>query len=94
MYKKLNYLYIYVLTYKYSRASLKTENNTMNEDRFTSQNAWYHFVLDDIKQAIDLYGIDVVMVDIYDRLEETRTQEYEYDQSILKTYSMHQVWLQ
>jgi len=70
---------IYVLTYKYSRASLKTENNTMNEDRFTSQNAWYHFVLDDIKQAIDLYGIDVVMVDIYDRLEETRTQEYEYD---------------
>jgi hypothetical protein len=51
----------------------------MNEDRFTSQNAWYHFVLDDIKQAIDLYGIDVVMVDIYDRLEETRTKEYEYD---------------
>ena len=22
--------------------------NTMNEDRFTSQNAWYHFVLDDV----------------------------------------------
>ena len=61
----------------------------MNEDRFTSQNAWYHFVLDDIKQAIDLHGIDVVMVDIYDRLEETRTQEYEYDQSIYKTHSMH-----
>jgi len=69
MYKKLNYLYIYVLTYKYSRASLKTENNTMNEDRFTSQNAWWHFTLDDVDLAVALYGIDQVMTDIYDRIE-------------------------
>lgn len=41
----------------------------MNEDRFTSQNAWYHFILDDIASAVELYGIDQVMVDIYDRLE-------------------------
>jgi hypothetical protein len=41
----------------------------MNEDRFTSQNAWYHFTLDDIELAVALYGIDVVMTDIYDRIE-------------------------
>jgi hypothetical protein len=41
----------------------------MNEDRFTSQNAWYHFTLDDIELAVALYGIDVVMADIYDRIE-------------------------
>ena len=40
----------------------------MNEDRFTSQNAWYHFVLGDIVEAITLYGVDTVMTDIYDRL--------------------------
>ena len=43
-------------------------NNTMNEDRFTSQNAWYHFVLRDIVEAIELYGVDTVMTDIYDVL--------------------------
>lgn len=46
----------------------------MNEDRFTSQNAWYHFVLGDIAEAIHLYGIDVVMTDIYDRLEVEKKQ--------------------
>ena len=56
------------LTSKYSRASLKTENNTMNENRFTSENAWYHFALGDIVQAIALYGVDTVMTDIYDKL--------------------------
>jgi len=64
---------IYVLTYKYSRASLKTENNTMNEDRFTSQNAWYHFVLDDIVDAIRMHGYDVVMTDIVQRYNSTLT---------------------
>lgn len=44
----------------------------MNEDRFTSQNAWYHFVLGDIVDAVKLYGIDTVMTDIYDRLEVER----------------------
>lgn len=43
----------------------------MNEDRFTSQNAWYHFVLDDIVDAIRLHGYDVVMKDIVDRYHET-----------------------
>jgi hypothetical protein len=56
------------------------ENNTMNEDRFTSQNAWYHFVLDDIVDAIRLYGYDVVMQDIVDRYHETsRTVEHLHD---------------
>jgi hypothetical protein len=41
----------------------------MNEDRFNSENAWYHFALGDIAQAIALYGIDVVMTDIYDKVE-------------------------
>ena len=63
---------IYVLTYKYSRASTKMEN-TMNEDRFTSQNAWYHFVLDDIVDAVRLHGYEVVMKDIADRYNETLT---------------------
>jgi hypothetical protein len=44
----------------------------MNEDRFMSENAWYHFVLDDIDLAVSLYGIDVVMTDIYDRIESLR----------------------
>ena len=56
---------IYVLTYKYSRASLKMEH-TMNEDRFTSQNAWYHFVLGDIVEAMRLYGYEQVIQDIND----------------------------
>ena len=46
----------------------------MNEDRFNSQNAWYHFVLDDFVNAGELFGIDVVMVDFYDRLEERRLE--------------------
>lgn len=46
----------------------------MNEDRFTSQNAWYHFVLDDIVDAIRLHGYDVVMQDIIDRYHETLSQ--------------------
>jgi hypothetical protein len=46
----------------------------MNEDRFTSQNAWYHFVLDDIVDAIRLYGYDQVQKDIIDRYHETLTQ--------------------
>jgi hypothetical protein len=46
----------------------------MNENRFVSQNAWYHFVLDDIVDAVELYGIDIVMIDIYDRLEERRLE--------------------
>ena len=40
----------------------------MNEDRFTSQNAWYHYALGDIVQAVAMYGVDTVMTDIYDRL--------------------------
>ena len=52
----------------------------MNEDRFTSENAWYHFVLGDIADAVRRYGIDVVMTDIYDRLEvEQQTKEHIYD---------------
>jgi hypothetical protein len=51
----------------------------MNEDRFTSQNAWYHFILDDIASAVELYGIDVVMTDIYDRVELYRKNEPAYD---------------
>ncbi len=51
----------------------------MNEDRFTSQNAWYHFVLDDIANAVELYGVDVVMADIYDRLEERRLERQSND---------------
>jgi hypothetical protein len=52
----------------------------MNENRFTSQNAWYHFVLDDIVDAIRLYGYDVVMQDIVDRYHETsRSVEHLYD---------------
>ena len=51
----------------------------MNEDRFTSENAWYHFVLDDIASAIERYGIDVVMTDIYDRVELYRKSEPAYD---------------
>lgn len=46
----------------------------MNEDRFTSQNAWYHFLLDDIDLAVSMYGIDTVMTDIYDRIEEHRLE--------------------
>jgi hypothetical protein len=46
----------------------------MNEDRFTSQNAWYHFVLDDIVDAIRLHGYDVVMRDVIDRYHETLSQ--------------------
>ena len=38
----------------------------MNEDRFTSQNAWYHFVLNDIVDAMRLYGYQQVMQDIKD----------------------------
>ena len=68
-----NVITIYVLTLKYSRASLKTEN-TMNEDRFTSQNAWYHFVLDDIVDAIRLNGYEVVMRDIVERYHSTLAQ--------------------
>jgi hypothetical protein len=49
----------------------------MNEDRFTSQNAWYHFVLDDIDSAVAMYGIDQVMTDIYDRIEERRQERLE-----------------
>jgi uncharacterized UPF0146 family protein len=49
----------------------------MNEDRFTSQNAWYHFVLGDIIEAIKLYGIDVVMTDIYDYLEVSKKESLE-----------------
>ena len=62
------------LTLKYSRASLKMRNNTMNENRFTSQNAWYHFVLDDMVDAIRLYGFDVVMNDMRERYNQTLTQ--------------------
>lgn len=51
----------------------------MNEDRFTSQNAWYHFVLDDIDLAVSMYGIDQVMTDIYDRLEERRLERQSND---------------
>ena len=51
----------------------------MNEDRFISENAWYHFVLDDITSAVELYGIDVVMTDIYDRVELYRKNEPAYD---------------
>lgn len=40
----------------------------MNENRFTSENAWYHYALGDIVQAVAMYGIDTVMTDIYDRL--------------------------
>ena len=55
----------------------------MNEDRFTSQNAWYHFVLDDIVDAIRLYGYEVVMNDIADRYNETLTHvEHFHEQSI------------
>jgi hypothetical protein len=43
----------------------------MNEDRFTSQNAWYHFVLDDIVDAIRMHGYDVVMTDIVERYNST-----------------------
>lgn len=46
----------------------------MNEDRFTSENAWYHFVLDDIVNAIRLYGWDQVQKDIIDRHHETLSQ--------------------
>ena len=54
--------------------------NTMNEDRFTSQNAWYHFVLDDIVDAIRLHGYDVVMQDIVDRYHElSRYVEHLHD---------------
>jgi uncharacterized UPF0146 family protein len=49
----------------------------MNEDRFTSQNAWYHFILDDIASAVELYGIDVVMTDIYDRIELYKLEQLE-----------------
>ena len=49
----------------------------MNEDRFTSQNAWYHFVLDDVDTAVSMYGIDQVMTDIYDRIEELRIERLE-----------------
>lgn len=43
----------------------------MNEDRFTSQNAWYHFVLDDIVDAIRLHGYDQVQKDIIERYHHT-----------------------
>lgn len=46
----------------------------MNEDRFTSQNAWYHFVLDDIVDAIRLNGYEVVMRDIVERYHQTLSQ--------------------
>ena len=39
----------------------------MNEDRFTSQNAWYHFILDDIVDAVRLYGLQQVEQDIIER---------------------------
>jgi hypothetical protein len=39
----------------------------MNEDRFVSENAWYHFVLDDVTDAIRLYGWEVVQKDIIER---------------------------
>lgn len=52
----------------------------MNEDRFTSQNAWYHFTLDDIVNAIRLHGYDVVMTDIVERHNQTLSQvEHFYD---------------
>jgi hypothetical protein len=52
----------------------------MNEDRFTSQNAWYHFVLDDIVDAIRLHGYDVVMQDVIDRYHSTLANvEHFYD---------------
>jgi hypothetical protein len=55
-------------------------NNTMNEDRFTSQNAWYHFVLDDIVDAIRLNGYETVMQDIVERYHSTLSQvEHFYD---------------
>jgi len=63
----------------------------MNEDRFTSQNAWYHFVLDDIDNAIAMYGIDQVFIDIYDRVEERRLERLDqarkgYLNPALRTY--------
>lgn len=52
----------------------------MNEDRFTSENAWYHYALGDIVEAMRLYGWDVVQQDIIDRYHETlSTVEHVYD---------------
>jgi hypothetical protein len=46
----------------------------MNEDRFTSQNAWYHFVLDDIVDAIRLHGFETVQRDIIEPYHQTLAQ--------------------
>ena len=52
----------------------------MNEDEYKPEEAWYHFALGDIAQAIALYGLDRVMVDIYDKVEiENMRLERVYD---------------
>lgn len=67
----------------------------MNENRFTSENGWYHFVLGDIVDAIAMYGVDTVMTDIYDRLfleqslvnqEELKQAREGYLNPALRTY--------
>ncbi|CAB4147254.1 hypothetical protein UFOVP507_19 [uncultured Caudovirales phage] len=52
----------------------------MNENRFESENAWYHFLMEDVTNAMRLYGYDVVMKDITDTYQATiKTVEHIYD---------------
>lgn len=52
----------------------------MNEDRFTSENAWYHFALGDMVTAMRLYGWDQVQKDLIERYHaELATVEHVYD---------------
>ena len=39
----------------------------MNEEGITQENAWYHYALGDIVEAMRLYGWDRVQQDIIER---------------------------
>ena len=59
-----NVITIYVLTLKYSRASLKMRNNTMDDE------ATYHFTLSAMKDLIARYGYCNVLNDLDAMIED------------------------